>query len=169
MFIDFKELALKPLVISTSLRPGVVDLKSKDITQHGQLNVEAVAELVSQEVRIRGHLAVQLQVPCSRCLEPLLVSIDKPFDLFYRSLKTIAREEEIELTDSDMHVVFFSGNGLEFNDVLAEQILIEVPMKAICREGCKGLCPQCGTNWNVESCPCAPKNSPFANLWTLRR
>jgi uncharacterized protein len=39
-------------------------------------------------------------------------------------------------------------------DVLREQVLLAVPLKAICREDCKGLCPQCGKNLNLETCSC---------------
>ncbi len=42
-------------------------------------------------------------------------------------------------------------------DVLREQVLLAVPLKAVCREECKGICPQCGRNRNQESCQCAPE------------
>jgi uncharacterized protein len=53
--------------------------------------------------------------------------------------------------------------------VLAEQVLLAIPMKTICRSDCKGLCPHCGTNLNSDECRCEshagdPRLAPLARL-----
>jgi uncharacterized protein len=53
--------------------------------------------------------------------------------------------------------------------VLREQVLLAVPLKVICRQDCKGLCPQCGKNLNTESCSCAePTDERWSALKELR-
>jgi uncharacterized protein len=64
-------------------------------------------------------------------------------------------DDEIELSDKDTRTAFFSGTQLAIGDILREQVLLALPMKALCRLDCKGLCPQCGTNLNLKSCGCA--------------
>ncbi|MBZ5552687.1 MAG: DUF177 domain-containing protein [Acidobacteriia bacterium] len=157
MFIALKDLAIQPIVISEVLEPGVVDLRSADFRQSGHLSVEAVASLVSEEVRIEGTLEVEIETACSRCLESMRIPVKKSFDLFYRSHKSmgpVERDEEIELRRPDLDVGFYVGTGLELVDTLREQILIELPMKPVCQVGCQGLCPHCGANRNLASCSC---------------
>ncbi len=157
MFIALKDLAIQPIEISEVLEPGALDLRSSDFRQKGRLVVEAVASMVSAEVRIKGRLEVEMEASCSRCLEPMRVPVKKSFDLFYRSHKTLPptrRDEEIELQQPDLEVGFYVGAGLEFDDALREQILIEMPMKPVCEPNCRGLCPQCGANLNTAPCQC---------------
>ena len=56
------------------------------------------------------------------------------------------------------------GEGLLLEDAVREQVLLAVPLKVICREDCKGLCPHCGANQNLERCSCSePMEDP---RWT---
>jgi hypothetical protein len=66
----------------------------------------------------------------------------------------MTKEEEERLKLDDTEIAFFEGEGLFLADVLAEQVLLALPMKAICRSDCRGLCPQCGVNLNNEECRC---------------
>jgi uncharacterized protein len=102
------------------------------------------------------------------------IPIKKAFDLFHRSSRTLeptARDEEIELKPGELDVGFFAGEGLEFNDSLRELILMEVPMKPVCRLDCRGLCPQCGANLNAGQCACPVEEADprWAKLQALKR
>jgi uncharacterized protein len=92
--------------------------------------------------------------------------VERDFDLFYRPVQTIAREEDIEVSADELEVGFFSGDGIELADIVTEQVILSVPMKVVCRAGCQGLCPICGANRNVNPCYCVPPQdkSPFASL-----
>ena len=66
-------------------------------------------------------------------------------------------------------MAFFQGEGLFLTDVLAEQVLLAMPMKVICRSDCRGLCPHCGTNLNTDECRCSiqgsdPRLAPLARF-----
>jgi uncharacterized protein len=174
MFIALRDLATQPVVVSESLKPGVVDLRSPDCRQVGPLTVDAIVSLVSEEIRVQGRLEVEVEAECSRCLELVRIPVKKDFDLFYRSSKTLTptkRDEEIELKPQELDVGFFVGTGLELNDTLREQILIEVPMQPMCQPRCRGLCPECGANLNVAPCGCAgkPVDPRWVKLEELRK
>ena len=144
----------------------MLDYQGAEFRQTAPLQLEATVELLGEEIRIRGHLATHLERSCDRCLGAVDVPINSDFDLFYRPLQTIAKEEEIEIPKDEMEIGFYSGDGIELADVATEQVILSVPMKVICRTECQGLCPVCGVNRNVTKCNCAPPrtNSPFASL-----
>jgi uncharacterized protein len=98
------------------------------------------------------------------------IPVEEDFDLFYRPVSTIAREEEVELPEAELGVGFLSGDGIELADVVTEQVILAVPMKVVCRTDCRGLCPVCGANLNFEKCGClrAKENSPFSSLSSLK-
>ena len=60
------------------------------------------------------------------------------------------------MTAAEAEIGYYQGEGLLLEDLLREQVLLAVPLKVICREDCKGLCPHCGKNLNEEgACSCA--------------
>jgi uncharacterized protein len=164
--ITLEELQLHRIVVSKTYASGALDFHGADFRQVGPLKVDAVAELVGSEIRIRGRLGTRLEACCDRCLGPVVIPVAQEFDLLYRPVSTIAREEEVELPEAELEVAFFSGDGIELADVVTEQVILSVPMKVICRPDCLGLCPVCRANLNVEKCHCLPTkhDSPFSFL-----
>ena len=166
MLITRQELELHRVVVSKTFASGALDFHGASFRQLGPLKVEAVAELVGLEIRIRGHIGTHLEASCDRCLEAVEFPVERDFDLFYRPVATIAREEEIQIPEDELGVGFYSGEGIALADVVTEQVILAAPMKVICRAECRGLCPVCGANRNTEVCNCPePKDeSPFASL-----
>ena len=166
MRITLEELELRPIVVSKTYSPEALDYHGAEFRQAAPLKVDAVAELRGAEIHIRGHLGTNLESNCDRCLGPVVIPVDRDFDLFYRPLATIARAEEVELPQDELDVGFFSGDGIEFDDVVTEQVILAMPMKVICKTDCRGLCPVCRSNLNVKNCGCAPTAaiSPFSSL-----
>ena len=166
MRITLAELEIHRVVASETYAPGALDFRGAEFRQAAPLKISATAELEGQEIRIRGRLSTRLSASCDRCLAPVEIPVDRDFDLFYRPLQSIAKEEEIEVPADEMEVGFFSGDGIELADVATEQVILAVPMKVVCSEDCRGLCPVCGGNRNVKLCDCAPppEDSPFASL-----
>lgn len=164
--ITLQELELHRIEVSKTYVPGDLDFHPAEIKQSKPLEVNAVAELAGSEIRIRGHLKTSLTADCDRCLATVDIPIERDFDLFYRPVETIAREEEVELPEEELDVGFFSAEGISMADVVTEQVILSVPMKVLCRPGCLGLCPICKVDRNVRKCSCAPArdSSPFASL-----
>ncbi len=169
MFLDVKELALHKLRLHQSYAPGAVDYHTRDFRQTDPLEVRATAEMVDSQIRISGELHTRVEIACARCLAPVIEEVSRDFDLYYRPMQSISREEEVRLRLDDTEIAFFEGDGLFLTDVLAEQVLLAIPMKIICRSDCKGLCPHCGANLNSDECRCEshpgdPRMAPLARL-----
>ena len=166
MRITLAELEFHPVTASKSYAPGSLDFQGAEFRQVAPLKLNVTAELLGTEIRIRGHLATRLEASCDRCLAPVEVPVSRDFDLFYRPIKSIAKEEDIEIPPDEMEVGFYSGDGIELADVATEQVILSVPMKVICGTECRGLCPVCRVNRNLARCDCAPpqQDSPFASL-----
>ena len=153
-FVDLKDLSRK-VSLEGSFEPGAIDFTSESLRQMGPLQWNATAERAGEEIRIAGSLTATLESNCSRCLELARVDVHRPFDLFFReSDEEMFDEDDIELTEEDMRTAFFSGTQLAIGDILREQVLLALPMKALCKVDCKGLCPVCGTNRNLNACSC---------------
>ena len=95
----------------------------------------------------RGHIAVW--IPCSRCLEPVKVDFD------------ICIDEEVDMKLSDQERVesldessYIQDKELDTDKLLHNEILINWPMRVLCKEDCKGICSRCGANLNQGSCDC---------------
>ena len=62
--------------------------------------------------------------------------------------------------DRDVVVGYYDGERLDLGDVLREQLYLTLPLKRLCREDCRGLCPTCGKNLNTGACGCPPPEEP---------
>ena len=76
------------------------------------------------------------------------------FDLIYRPQGVDKRAEEASICEAETEIGYYVGEGLLLEDALREQVLLATPVRALCRDDCKGLCPHCGRNLNVEQCNC---------------
>ncbi len=163
MFIEIRELELHPVEFQKEFSPGVIDF-GVDLRQRTPLRSSGRAQLVEEhhgkrqvikDIRLNGRVITSIELACARCLEPVVQDVDRTFDLLYRPLGSDAGKEEMSVTAVDAEIGYYQGNGLELDDALREQVILALPLRALCREDCRGLCPQCGTNLNAEPCSCA--------------
>jgi len=111
--------------------------------------------------RLVGTVKTELELQCSRCLEPFKLPVDREFDLRFLPAGTAepasdSDDEEIEVEEDDVSLTFYRDEQIDLNDLLREQFYLALPMKPLCRIDCKGICPQCGTNRNTAPCDCNP-------------
>lgn len=166
MLITREELALHSLAVEKSYAPRDLDFRDGRFRQTDALKVHAVAELAGSEIRLRGRLETRVEAECDRCVARVELPVERDFDLVYRPVETIAREEEIEISEDELEVGFYSRAGIELTDAVKEQVILALPVKLLCGPECRGLCPRCGVNLNLQSCHCEPprNESPFARL-----
>lgn len=101
-----------------------------------------------------GRVATELELGCSRCLEPFRVPVDAPFDLRYQPRTDDSGGGEHALGDDDFDTALYDDEQIDLGQLIQEQCYLALPMKPLCVEGCKGLCPSCGTNLNKGTCSC---------------
>jgi uncharacterized protein len=157
MFLSIKEMELRKVRFDETFAPGQIDFSGESIEQETPLQVTGSAELLPHtegELRIQGKYSVQINAVCDRCLGAARFPIDATFDLFYRPVSFIAREEEVEIDEGEAEIGFYENGGLELEDIIREQVLLALPMQRVCSEACKGICPHCGRNRNEDVCEC---------------
>ncbi|MEW6659028.1 MAG: DUF177 domain-containing protein [Thermodesulfobacteriota bacterium] len=107
-----------------------------------------------RDILVRGHLLGHLQLSCSRCLENFALPVDGDFDLLLAPRPEQISGQDEELSAADLDVDYYSGEVLNLGAILREQIILMVPLKPLCTEECRGLCPRCGALLNREECTC---------------
>lgn len=119
-----------------------------------------------------GTVHVPLTIPCSRCLLPVTTTVDSSFTVIYRkeNKQNLAPEEETELTEDDLVSTIYSDDELDIEHEIEMQVAMGVPVKQLCSDSCKGLCPGCGVNLSTEPCNCKDTGnaSPFSALKNLK-
>jgi uncharacterized protein len=106
--------------------------------------------------RLVGTVVTELELPCSRCLEPFRLPVAAPFDLRYLPASEVSSDGEREVGDEDLETSYYENDAIDLNGLMREQFYLALPMKPLCQDDCRGLCPQCGTNLNTGNCSCAP-------------
>ena len=106
--------------------------------------------------RLVGTVTAELELPCGRCLEPFRLPVAAPFDLRYLPASAVSTEPEREMDDEDLETSYYRNDQIDLNELIREQFYLALPMKPLCQDACRGLCPQCGTNLNTGTCDCAP-------------
>lgn len=172
MFFHVRDLETRARDFGVELPPGVVDYLDPKLRQAGPLRAAGRVELVAgspREIRVKGRAAVRMEADCDRCLESAQYPIDSGFELYYRPVSE-GYGEETEIRTGEAEMGFYQGGGVELNDVLREFVLLALPMRRLCRNDCKGLCPVCGQSRNYQECGCvaAPADQRWAALKSLK-
>lgn len=90
-----------------------------------------------------------LSASCGRCLEPV---VRKQQHSFTHTVLCKLNQQK-----NDDFIVVEDGI-LDLDSLAQDDIFLELPIRMLCTEDCKGLCPQCGCNWNKQTCTCQPDN-----------
>lgn len=107
--------------------------------------------------RVAGTVRTTLELDCGRCLEPFPLPVESPFELRYvPRAEAAAAEPEREIAEDDLSTAFYADGVLDLMDLMREQFQLALPMKPLCAQSCRGLCPVCGGNLNRTDCGCRP-------------
>jgi uncharacterized protein len=123
------------------------------------------------DVWIEGSFEARGEGFCDRCSDPVTLRLGKSFRVF---LTPKSRDRvpagSVELHEEDLDVEYYDGTGVETNDILWEQVGLELPVRLVCTESCRGVCPVCGKNRNQEECSCVAEEAmgPFEILKNLK-
>ena len=118
------------------------------------VTVTGKVRLAGNEVFVNGHVETRAQVECDRCLKPVELPVSADFSLEYITGEEYASSAAAELTEAELSVSVFDGEAIDVDEIVKEQILLAVPTRMLCREDCKGICPECGTDLNAGECTC---------------
>ena len=117
------------------------------------------------DVVVQGRVTATVPQMCGRCLEAFPARVDANVDV--RLMPRPATGDAIELGRDDLDVDFYVDDQLDLDRVVETETTLALPMKPLCREDCRGLCPACGGNRNLVACACAER-APDPRLAPLR-
>lgn len=122
------------------------------------------------QVDLTGKINAKVEVECSRCLIPVISTLESNFKVGYIQAEHYTKEKESELHGEDLEIAIYDGEKIDLSDLAREQILLNLPTQTFCSENCQGLCPKCGANLNKEKCSCETKeiDPRWAKLKDLR-
>lgn len=120
----------------------------------------------SQGIEVTGSIRAAIALPCARCLKECTVPIVAEFKEYLILPKYAPSEQDKELFHDDLDISFLPEEGVELRDIVEEQIWLNIPIKPLCDNECKGLCTICGADLNSGECGCdrSVGDSRFAAL-----
>jgi len=115
-------------------------------------------------VFVNAELSVAFELECARCLSPVRRILEGTLESQYSPLPKTAWELQ-----DDIGIGYYSDEYIDLADDFRESLLLELPVRVVCSENCRGLCPRCGQNLNEKECGCSSEpeevqTSRFADL-----
>ena len=98
---------------------------------------------------VAGKAVLSLEMPCARCLDPVIVPFELEIDQELDMNQT--KEDRIEALDEQFYI---NGYNLDVDQLVGNELTLNLPMRVLCSDNCKGICNRCGTNLNRGTCDC---------------
>ncbi len=116
------------------------------------------------EIYIRGSAAVLVESVCDRCLRSCDRQLSGELMVTLKRLPVVTDVRSEPETDE---IVYISEEEkkIELNEIVHESLLLSLPMKFVCKEDCRGICPHCGNDLNVRQCQCVHIENPADERW----
>lgn len=152
MLVPVTDIGAEGLEVDRTVPPaGAMEISGQPL-HPDPARVRGRVQAVGLGFEFRGKVETAIQLPCSRCLEAYRLALSLPFEIVYRE----AGEPVFPVTEDrgDPGVSYLDEGRIDLAQLVEEQIYLAVPLKPLCRTDCRGLCPQCGTQWNREECDC---------------
>jgi uncharacterized protein len=178
---------VRPIVVVVETLPPEgktfpLQIASRDLNRflaaEGASGAEATSDAVGEakiyrsgsDVFVLGKVRTRVAYQCVRCLEPFEEELKADFDRVFSAEETYG-SGEVELHKEDLDVEPIEGDSIDLAELAAEELTLALRAHPVCGESCRGLCPTCGANLNVEECGCAkaPADPRFALLGKLKK
>lgn len=153
MLLNVQELAQRkePVTLKESFDAAAAFAGIPGVKPLTPVTAELTAYYVDKTIEVSGTIGCQVQLSCSRCLEPVVHEMNVPFKETFKVVSKVAAESDGQ--DEEDYVPI-QGERLELRPYVEEELALQLPLAPICREDCKGLCPECGQNRNERECGC---------------
>ena len=150
--------------VSQMLKESIGSIRNYKLSEI--VNISGGNSMVQGEVRlmrtdrgilVKGTLHTEVEVTCSRCLSlfsyPLALNIEEE----YFPITDVVSGAPLSLTEEPGCFTIDERHILDLTEAIRQYVLLAIPMKPLCCEGCTGLCPSCGHNLNLGVCDCLPQ------------
>ncbi len=122
-----------------------------------------VARLQRRDATIhaQGKIAVSLRGVCARCLQACDLTVAAPIDVSLVPTAALSHaQDDGEVAEADIDLGTYDDHCVDTDALAREALLLELPMRSLCRSDCAGLCASCGADRNAASCACQPPIDP---------
>lgn len=163
IFVD--QIREKPAQLQIEATPPELDLAAPEYEFAEPVRGRIEIRVVGEDVYAHGKLQTQVVGRCKRCLKPAPTDLKADVDEIWMhdTPDTELPAEDEESGDFEPSLERrLEGNVIELDEVLRELLMAELPDRVLCRPDCKGLCPGCGADLNVEPCRCSPETKTGA-------
>ena len=158
MLLDLNRLHGQREHFERRFEPAAFDPQDEDYRVAAPVELSMDVEKAGGDAfRVTGRAITRLELQCGRCLDAFEVPVDANFELRYVPAVENVGDDEREISEDDLTTAFYREGSLDVIEMLREQFQLALPMKPLCMEACRGLCPECGTNLNRTDCGHAPK------------
>ncbi|CAG1772689.1 hypothetical protein BAC2_02872 [uncultured bacterium] len=121
----------------------------------GEVTVEAVIDKTGHRLALKARISAGGSFICDRCTAPFTVRLTPEYRMVYVSNETDAES----LDPSEVQVLPIGLPVIDLTDDVRQTILLSVPLKLLCRQDCRGLCPDCGIDLNTGTCDCTSESA----------
>ncbi len=129
------------------------------------VRVRAHLDKSSRQLLLRTEVETSGRFQCDRCLE----EFDKSIGTAYAVVYVYNPDDAAGVGEEEVQVITPETTMIDLGEDVRQMIVLSVPLKLLCREDCRGLCPHCGKNLNTGACDCAatsmdPRWNPLKSL-----
>jgi uncharacterized protein len=116
-------------------------------------------------ISAKGWVKGSMLLTCDRCLKEFESPYKSFFEIYYRPKpENFSRKPEEEIIpEGEAEIIYYEGEVVDIAEQVRQTVLLSVPMRALCRDDCRGLCGGCGCDLNVEKCRCT--EPPADSRW----
>lgn len=160
MKIELREITEFPAEFSQKIDSSdlAADFSETPLVNGVQLDV--TIHKTDEEYLLNGVCSAEVEFECARCLEPAHIILSG--DISVIAVQPGAEHPD-KFSGEDDVVQLNEKEELSLDEQIRQAIASDIPMKPLCREDCKGLCPKCGVNRNTTQCDCDTR--PADSRW----
>jgi uncharacterized protein len=142
------------------------DLAISDGTFTNPISVTLAIDKETHQITVKGRLNTEVELICDRCLESFNYPLTVDFQTIISQLISSSDNQ-----DENILPITAKSNEVDLTPFARDALLTGLPMKNICSESCRGICPGCGKNLNIDTCICQTSQiddrwKPLENLLT---
>lgn len=170
MIVDLTTMKDAQTSFDFSIEATQIDLESETEHVKNAARVQGNIKKGIVQTDVEGIILANLEVECSRCLQPTEKSLNFPFSAAFVTAEFYTREKEAEVNLENLEVSIYEGDKIDLIELVREQILLNTPEQVFCLEDCQGFCQKCGANRNLIDCNCEEKeiDPRWASLKNLK-
>jgi uncharacterized protein len=148
----------EPLPFDCELDVAASSLGREPLLSLSPLRMSGEVARIEGGYALQARLVYEGELECSRCLAayPFREAEDFSLLLYPRRAQPGG---EVELGTDDLDLLYYADPTIELSPIAEERVQMAVPMKPLCREDCRGICPGCGKDLNLGACGCVPESA----------